>query len=157
MTAKGQELAQVIEQYGNMVFRLALTRVRNEADAEDICQEVFLRWFQHAESLLSEEHCRAWLIRVTLNCTSSLLSSSWFKRTVPLPETLRAAPRRESEVYSAVMRLSKTDRTMIHLYYYEGFKTAEIAEIMGITESTVRSGLCRARRRLKKMLEGADS
>ena len=120
MTAKEQELAQVIEQYGNMVFRLALTRVRNEADAEDICQEVFLRWFQHAESLLSEEHCRAWLIRVTLNCTSSLLSSSWFKRTVPLPETLRAAPRRESEVYSAVMRLSKTDRTMIHLYYYEG-------------------------------------
>ena len=53
MTAKEQELAQVIEQYGNMVFRLALTRVRNEADAEDICQEVFLRWFQHAESLLS--------------------------------------------------------------------------------------------------------
>ena len=156
MTTREQELSQVIGRYGDMVFRLAFTRVQSSADAEDICQEVFLRWFEHAEPFSSEEHCRAWLIRVTLNCTSSLLSSSWFRRTVPLPETLQTAPQEETEVYSAVMRLSKTDRTVIHLYYYEDMNTIEIAKLMGTTDSTVRSKLSRARKRLKEILEGAD-
>ena len=156
MATREQELSQVIGRYGDMVFRLAFTRVQSRADAEDICQEVFLRWFEHAEPFSSEEHCRAWLIRVTLNCTSSLLSSSWFRRTVPLPETLQTAPQEETEVYSAVMRLSKTDRTVIHLYYYEDMNTIETAKLMGTTDSTVRSKLSRARKRLKEILEGAD-
>ena len=71
-------------------------------------------------------------------------------------ELYKLAPQEETEVYSAVMRLSKTDRTVIHLYYYEDMNTIEIAKLMGTTDSTVRSKLSRARKRLKEILEGAD-
>lgn len=154
MTAKEQELNHMIEQYSDMIFRLAFTRVRNKSDAEDICQEVLLKWFEHPDPFQSEEHRRAWLIRVTLNCTSSLLASSWFKRTVPLPETLHSAPREETEVLAAVMRLPKTDRTLIHLFYYEDMTTAETAELTGMTQTAVRTRLSRARKRLGEILKG---
>ena len=156
MCEDDRRLDDYFEIFKDLIIRYAKSYVGDYYIAEDICQEVFLRWFEHAEPFSSEEHCRAWLIRVTLNCTSSLLSSSWFRRTVPLPETLQTAPQEETEVYSAVMRLSKTDRTVIHLYYYEDMNTIEIAKLMGTTDSTVRSKLSRARKRLKEILEGAD-
>ena len=154
MTDRDQALRAMIDRYGDMIFRLAITRVRNRSDAEDICQEVFLRWYTQKAPFESEEHEKAWLIRVTLNCTNTLLTSSWFKRTVPLPETLGIKERSESAVWSAVMSLSKTDRTLIHLYYYEEYSTAEIAELTQTTEGTVRSRLSRARKRLEEILKG---
>ena len=154
MTDRDQALRAMIDRYGDMIFRLAVTRVRNRSDAEDICQEVFLRWYTQKVPFESEEHEKAWLIRVTLNCTNTLLTSSWFKRTVPLPETLGIKERSESAVWSAVMSLSKADRTLIHLYYYEEYSTAEIAELTQTTEGTVRSRLSRARKRLKEILKG---
>ena len=72
MATREQELSQVIGRYGDMVFRLAFTRVQSRADAEDICQEVFLRWFEHAEPFSSEEHCRG---RIFSSCRS--LQRTW--------------------------------------------------------------------------------
>ena len=157
MTDKDRALSEVIERFGDMLFRLAMMRVRNRSDAQDICQDVFLRWYTYEGEFESDEHLKAWLIRVALNCTNSLLTSTWFKRTDPLPESLAAADSRESEVWSAVMSLSKTDRTVIYLYYYEEIPTAEIARLTNTTEATVRSRLSRARGRLKEILkEGID-
>ena len=154
MTDKEQTLRAMIDRWGDMIFRLAVTRVRNRSDAEDICQEVFLRWYTQETAFDSEEHEKAWLIRVTLNCTNSMLTSSWFRRTAPLPETLGIKERSESAVWSAVMSLPKADRTVIHLYYYEEYSTAEIAELTQTTEGTVRSRLSRARKRLEAVLKG---
>ncbi len=156
---KTKEYNQYIaEKYFDMVYRLALSQSGNPHDAEDITSEVFLRYIKSDKHFESEEHIKAWLIRVTVNRAKSLFASSWFKKTVPIDETLPAdMPEDESEVYGAVLKLPQKYRTVIHLFYYEDLKTAEIAETLNIKESTVRSQLLRARAMLKQFLEGDDS
>lgn len=144
----------VLREYSNMVYRLALSRTRNIADAEDVLQEVFLRLVKKKPEFESEEHRKAWLIRVTLNCSSKLLSSAWFRRTVPLEEELKFETREKHDVYYAVMELPKKYRTVIHLYHYEDMSIAKISEVLNIKEPTVKSQLLRARQLLKNKLKG---
>ena len=80
------ELEQVMEKYGNAVYRLAYAQMRSAADADDIYQEVFLRYFQKRPQFESEEHRRAWLLRVTLNRVRTVFRSAWFRHTVPLED-----------------------------------------------------------------------
>ena len=112
--------AAVLSRYADMVYRLAFARTKSRYDADDILQEVFLRYIRSAPDFQEEEHCRAWLIRTTVNCSKTLLMSAWFRKTVPLDDTLVAEMRETGEVYDAVLRLPKAYRTVVHLYYYEG-------------------------------------
>lgn len=156
---KTKEYNQYIaEKYFDMIYRLALSQCGNTHDAEDITSDVFLKYINCDKPFESEEHIKAWLIRVTVNRTKSLFTSSWFKKNVPLEETIPAQiPEEESEVYGAVMQLPQKYRAVIHLFYYEDLKTAQIAQILNIKEATVRSQLLRARSMLKQFLEGDDS
>lgn len=146
--------------YSAMVFRLALARCRSRTDAEDVMQEVFLRYMRAEPKLQSSEHQRAWLIRAAINCSNSRLSSAWRKHTVQLKEEIASTVDTigdgdtASDVYAAVMRLPKQQRTAVHLFYYEGYKIGEIASLTDSTESTVKSRLRRARARLEKELKG---
>ena len=142
-----------VEQYGDMVWRLSLARTASVHDAEDVFQEVFLRYLRHQDRLNGAEHIRAWLIRCTINCSKSLLAAPW-RRTVALEETLAAAPMDEEAraVYAAVLSLPQIYRTAIHLYYYEGLSVAEIAQATGCREGTVKSRLSRGRELLKGVL-----
>ena len=81
-----EEGESVVRRYAPMVYRLALAQVRGRCDAEDIFQEVFLRYFRSAPVFSEEEHRRAWLIRVTVNCAKKFWTSAWMRRTVPLEE-----------------------------------------------------------------------
>ena len=142
-----------VERWGDMVWRLALARTANVCDAEDVFQEVFLRYFRHEAKFETDEHQKAWLIRCTINRARSLLSSPWRHRTVPLETAAQIGVADEyREVYSAVLSLPAKYRTVIHLHYFEGLSVAEIAETLNLPAGTVKSQLSRARTLLKGVL-----
>ena len=102
----------------------------------------------------SEEHIKAWLIRVTINCSKSSFTNSWEKKTVALTEDIPFEMPEEEEVYKVVGQLPKKYRAVIHLFYYEDLSVKEIARYLNSKESTIKSQLHRGRELLKNMLKG---
>ena len=145
---------EVIRKYFDMVYKLALSQTKNQTFAEDVTQDVFVRFIQNKDKFESEEHIKAWLIRVTINCSKSVFMSSWFKKTVPLEEDLTFDSPEKSDVYFAVQDLPLKYRTVIRLFYYEDMNVREIAESIDVKESTVKSHLHRGRMLLKNKLKG---
>lgn len=143
--------------YADTVYRLAFVRTGSRNDSDDILQEVFLRYIKVWGKMESEEHVKATLIRITVNCSNSLLTSAWFKKTDPLDENISASYANSAEsALSEVLKLPVKYRTVIHLYYYMGYSVAEIASITKTNPSTVKTRLARARGQLKKTLEAED-
>ena len=134
---------ETVRRYSDMVYRLAFARTGNTADAEDVYQEVFLRYLRSDPQFTSEEHRKAWLLRVTINCAKKLHAAPWRRRTEPLSETL----------WEELRRLPDKYRTVLHLYYYEDMTTEEIARLLDRSPATVRSQLMRGRDRLRVLLE----
>ncbi len=147
-------ISAVLERYGRTVYTLALSQTRSREDAEDVFQEVFLRLMERKAPFESEEHRKAWLIRVTLSRCRSLFASAYRKKRVPLSEDIPFSPPGRSALYDAVLALPRGYRTVIHLHYYEGYSTEEIARLLTVRPSTVRSRLFRARKLLKDQLGG---
>lgn len=148
--------ADAFEKHSDMVYRLAFARVKNRTDADDILQEVFLRYLRRGKKAESEEHERALLIRMTINCTKSLHTGAWRRNTTELDESIPAAETPSSEMLDAVFRLPIKYRTVIHLHYYCGYSAEEIAVLLRSRASTVRSQLFRAREKLKQDLKGVE-
>ena len=152
-----QARAAAVERWGDMVWRLALARTANVSDAEDVFQEVFLRFFRHEDELDTDEHRKAWLIRCTVNRCKSLLASPWRRRTVPLETAAEVGVEDDyREVYSAVLSLPAKYRAAIHLHYFEGLSVAEMAQALGVPEGTVKSQLSRGRALLRDMLKEVE-
>lgn len=138
------ELERVMHDYGTTVYRLAYSQLRSVADAEDIYQEVFLRYYQKRPSFDSEEHRKAWLLRVTINRAKSYVTSAWFRHTVALDQQV-AFPEPESRQLDEVLgQLRPGDRQLLHLFYFEELSVREIAQLLSRKESTVRTQLTRA-------------
>lgn len=141
-----------LAQYGDTVYRLAFAYTRNRADADDVFQEVFLRYFRRAPAFETEEHRKAWLLRVTINRAKSCLS----KMPHEPQETADAAPfsaPASMELHEALSKLAPKYRTVIHLFYYEGYTAEEIGALLRQKPATVRTQLTRARRRLASLLQ----
>ncbi|MDO4315571.1 MAG: RNA polymerase sigma factor [Oscillospiraceae bacterium] len=147
------DTADAVSRYGPMVYRLACAMLRSRHDADDVFQEVFLRYHRAAPAFASEEHRKAWLLKVTANCAKSLRASPWRQRAVPLEDVYACTDPAESAVDSAMAQLPGKYRAVVHLYYYEGYRTEEIAQILGRSPSTVRAQLTRARQKLKELLK----
>jgi len=151
------DVEMLYQKYSDMVYKIALVQMKNQSNADDIFQEVFLRLVKHQHKLQSDEHAKAWLIRVTINCCKQYYLSSWYKKTTELDENLaldNAFDQQESVLLEAVMTLPANYRTIIHLFYYEGYSIAEISTILRKKENTVKSHLFRARAILKEQLKG---
>ena len=148
------ELEEVMGRYQTLVFRLAYSYTRSRSDAQDLCQEVFLRYFCSRPPFASEEHRRAWLLRVTVNRCKTHLTSWWVRRTVPLDDRIPMPEPEPLALDEALRQLAEKDRLVIHLFYYEECSPQEIARMMRTTEGAVRTRLTRARQRLGKILEG---
>lgn len=149
-------LCAAMDAHGDLVYRLVLCRLGSKSDAEDVYQEVFLRLFRDETVFRDEEHLKAWLIRVTVNCCTDLHRSAWFRRRVPLEEwTAAEQPVSEeyADLWNSVAALPQELRTVIYLHYVEGYNTDEIAGMVGCRPTTVRTRLHRARNRLKLELE----
>lgn len=148
------DMDAVIQAYADIVYRLAYTQVRSKTDADDIFQEVFLRYLRKAPIFESEAHRKAWLIRVTINCSKRFWTSAWNRKTVPLEDQFSFPQPEIMQLDEALSHLPSKYRTVIHLYYYEGYSTDEIAGILHTKPSTIRSQLTRARNKLKQLLKG---
>ena len=152
-----RQIEALIEKYEKTVYKLAYSYLRNKQDADDIYQEVFLRYFRNKPEFAGEEHEKAWFIRTTINCCKNLCASSWFRRTAPLEENTLGdeavyVPQEQSELFTAVMALPTKYRTVVHLFYYEGYSVREIAELTGEKATTVTTRLNRARAKLRDAL-----
>ena len=142
---KAEVLAErILDAYGDAVLRLAYTYVHNMSDAEDILQETLIRYLEHRPVFAGENHEKAWIFRVAANLSKNKIAYN----------KIRQADQREdlTFVWDAVKRLPESYREAVHLYYYEGFPTAQIAEILGKKESSVRSDLRRGREKLREVL-----
>ena len=147
---------ELIDRYGDLVYRLACTRVQTKADADDVFQNVFLLYFQKNPTFETEDHRRNWLINVTLKFCKKLHSSTWRRRVTLLEEFPQLQTDLNTEnidLLQAVLSLPADYRTAVWLYYYEGFSTKEIAAMTKQKESTVRSRLKRGREKLKGALQ----
>ena len=174
--ANGVALECAMERWGDAVLRLATARMGNAADAEDVFQTVFMRLLQGSVRFEDDDHLKAWLLRVTVNCCNDAHRSPWSKRRSELDDataaSLRASEADEpgqepddefakrnldhADLAAALARLTDQQRTAVHLFYFEGYATDEIAQITGERPGTVRSHLHRARKALKINL-GAHS
>lgn len=151
-----QRAEELLDRYGNSILRLAYSYVHNMDDAEEILQETLIRFLKHAPVLENESHEKAWLFRVAGNLCKNRLSYNRVRRTDELSQWIAAEQREDlSFVWEAVKSLPVKYREVIHLFYYEGFTTAQIANVLNQKESTVRSHLMRGRERLKTILKEA--
>lgn len=153
-----EEANRAIERYADTVRRICMVHLKNYSDTEDIFQTVFLKYILYPEPFESEEHEKAWIIRVTINACKDLLKSFFRSRTTSL-DTLKEqaqVPRTEhSELLDAVLSLPEKYKNVVYLYYYEGYSAAEISRILKKNVNTVYTLLTRARHLLKQELEGA--
>lgn len=146
------ELEQLIARNADLVYRLAYAKSGCREDAEDIFQQVFLRFISRRPRFDSPEHERAWFLKVTANCTKSFWAAARRQKHEPLSDNAPAEEQPKSELAEALAQLPPDARVLIHLYYYEGLTAAEIAELLSRRTGTVRMQLTRARRRLKEIL-----
>ena len=152
-----REMEEAVRRWGPEIYRLAYARTGSHADAQDVMQETFLRLVRANPAFESETHCRAWLLRVAANCAGDVFRSPW-RRAQPLPAELPApAGPEEGGVLEAVLSLPPKYRLPVHLFYYQGLSVAEIAGILGKSESVVKTRLFRARGMLRLELEGGDA
>lgn len=142
-----------VDRWGPAVYRLACAVTGSRSDADDVFQEVFLRYHRAAPDFASQAHEKAWLLRVTVNRCKSLLSSPWRRHSVPLEDVYACPGPEESVVAEALAALPPKDRTLLHLYYYEGYRTEEMARLLGRKSATIRSQLTRARQKLARLLK----
>lgn len=155
-----QELSNAMKTYGDTVYRLALCRLQNAADAEDVYQDVFLRLLEQRVGRWDGEHLKAWLIRTALNRCADLGRLRRRRGTLSLeevPDMARPVDEATSELWDAVGRLPEELRTAVHLFYGEGYESGEIGALLGIPAATVRSRLRRARAELRDLLGGFDN
>jgi RNA polymerase sigma-70 factor (ECF subfamily) len=145
---------EIVKQDGDRLFRIAVAITGNKAEAEDVMQDVFMKLVEKQPRFESAEHESAWLIRVTVNLCKNRIRSFWWKKTEPLLDTYPSQDREEADIMQTVLSLPTKYRAVIHLFYYEGYTTKEIADITEQKESAVRQQLTRARRMLKKFVEG---
>ncbi len=159
------EYERIIAEYLDMVYKIALNYTGKAEDADDVVQQTFYKLLSKKRNFTDEEHIKRWLIRVCINECNSLFSGFWRKNVHffsereegDLEEAVFAGTEREDSVllYEAVRKLPAKCRIVTHLFYYEGYKTQEIARLLHIREATVRTRLVRARKLLKEELKEA--
>lgn len=149
-------ISQQIEKFGDMVYRLGIIYLKNEQDAQDVFQEVFLRLFEKEPVFETEEHEKAWIITATSNCCKNILRTAWYRKTVSLDKLCEPiADPSERETTLILLELPVKYRQVLYLHYYEGYKTEEIGEILKVNSATVRTRLKRGRALLQGKLTEA--
>ena len=152
-----ESFEEVMKFYMPMVYRIAFSRLGSTHEAEDITQEVFLKYFRADISYNDEEHRKAWLIRVTINCAKDLLRGkpSWeeLNETIAGDDVPAVSSEEQLDLHKAIQQLRLEYREAICLHYLEGLSVKEIADILGRNENTVKTHLARGREMLRKFLE----
>lgn len=151
------EANRAINLYADSVRRICLMHLKNYSDTEDVFQDVFLKYILYSRSFENEEHEKAWILRVTINCCKDLLKSFFRSKVSSLDDVdlnRFTVPEENLEVLDSVIRLPEKYRDVIYLHYYEGYTAAEISKILNKKENTIYTWLSRAKQQLKTELGG---
>lgn len=154
-----QETAEALDRHADMVRRLCLIHLKNQADSEDVFQTVFMKYVLSSAVFENEEHEKAWFIRVTINACRDLLRSFFHSRTVPLEELIELPADASSdarEVLGAVLELPQKYRDVVYLHYFEGYTAVEIGQMLKKNVNTVYSLLARSKKLLRERLGGDE-
>lgn len=154
-----QEVNRAIQQYSDIVRRLCMIHLKNYADTEDIFQTVFLKYVLSSISFESEEHEKAWFIRITINACKDLLKSFFRRCTVSLDEVMEQPaeqPLDHREVLEAVLSLPQKYRVVVYLHYFEDYTAPQISCILGKNVNTIYILLTRSRQMLREKLGGDE-
>ena len=155
-TSVYMQAEEIMDRYGDMLFRYAYSYLHNLSDSEEILQDTLIQFMKSAPTFTSESHRKAWLLRVAGNLSKNRISYNAIRQTDELKEELVQEERENlSFVWDAVKDLPVKYREVIHLFYYEGYSTAQIAQVLEKNETTVRSLLSRGRKQLKQVLKEA--
>lgn len=152
-----QEVNRAIEQYSDTVQRLCLVYLKNHADTEDVFQNVFFKYYLRSAAFESDEHEKAWIIRVTVNACKDWLKNFFRSRTVPLDEVAELAsdvPQENKEVLETVLSLPAKYRDVVYLHYYEGYTAPQISTILHKNVNTIYTLLTRSKELLREKLGG---
>ena len=146
---------EIVNRYSAMIYRLAYARLGNKYDAEDITQEVLLKYIRADKTYKDEEHRKAWLLKVTVNAIKSFVTSAYnrHREEIEKADNITYEMDEPTGVSDAVAKLPDKYRTVIHLFYFEELSVKQIAKIIGATEGTVKSQLTRGRDKLRKIME----
>lgn len=152
---RDKQLENWMDEFGGAVLSRAKRILKNTQDAQDVFQSTFVKAYIKADGFTDNEHVKAWLLRVASNESISKLRSSWKKRVIltDIPERIVEIAPKESFVTECVQKLPKNYRQTLWLYYWAGYKTNEIAEMMNTNPATVRTRLKRAREYLKPHIQ----
>lgn len=147
---------EILDQYGNSILRLAYSYLHNQSDAEEVLQDTLLQVVRTKPEFQNAAHAKAWVLRVAANLSKNRIAYNKVRYADELEEELVAEEQENlSYVWEAVKQLPQPYREVIHLFYYEGYSTRQIAEILERKESSIRSDLRRGRQRLKLVLKEA--
>lgn len=152
----GNEFEKVYEEYIDMVYRICYMLLMSCPEAEDAAQNVFVKLMKNAQSIENENHLKAWLIVAARNECKNMLKHWWRSKRVPIDEIKEHGCEMNtsgSPVAEAVAALPEKYRLPIYLHYFEGYSTDEIAKILNVNPSTLRTRLVSARKQLKLILE----
>lgn len=149
-----QQAERLLGEYGNSILRLAYSYLHHMSDAEDVLQDTIIQYIKNRPSFESTAHEKAWLMRVAINISKNKIAYKKKRETLELDENLFVEEEKDLKfVWDAVKNLPSKYSEVIHLFYHEGYTTAQIAEMLSKNEATVRSLLHRGREKLKVMLK----
>ncbi len=153
-----KKFIEIFDLYKNDIFRLAYSYTKNKTDAEDIFQNVFIKLYKHQNILTKDDiEIKKWLVKVTINESKNFFLSSWRRKITFFEEkeeeNISVIPK-EDNVLPLVLELPRKYRLVTYLFYYENYKIKEIAKLLNISETNIRTILVRSREKLKNMMEG---
>ena len=156
MTTSLYDRQHMVDLFADTVWRIALSRTRDEEAAKEVFQDTFLCLFEKEREFREDEHVKAWLIRTTLNLCKRYKIAALQNSTLTLEEVgeLSYIPEERKGLYQAILRLPAKYRIPIQLYYIEEIPADECAKLLGLRPSSFRSRLCRGKAELKEILKG---
>lgn len=152
------KISNIVDTYSDMIYRIAINNLKNQSDAEDIVQNIFVKLMNYKGEFENDDHEKAWIIKVTINMCRDFLKSAWFKKRTqidkeyPYDENFCESDYKFSFL-PAINKLPQKYRNVIYLHYYEDLSVKQISSILNTNENTVLSWLHRARKKLEPLLE----
>lgn len=150
---RDSEVGRILQTYGDMLYRTAYLLLGNPHDVQDALQETLLRYLEKAPAFASQDHEKAWLLRVTANCCKDCLRFRKRHAYLDLEPLRECLPAQEHRHLQELYALPAKWKTVLVLHYFEGYSLKEIGEILNLSESAVKKRLQRAREALRMEME----
>lgn len=151
-----EKIQKVIDEYCNMIYRIALEHVRVKSDADDIVQEVLIKYMLNKKKFKDKNHEKCWIIRVTLNCAFNFRRTNIEMNTVPIEDVIDTKEEYQYELLNKLSSLKDKYKIVIQLFYMEELSIKDISEVLKISESNVKTRLKRAREMIENLIENGE-